>query len=65
MIKQGVDETRVIIEFVDINKAKEFVLVMSDELDLGEGNLIKRVRFIKESLSLSPVHHALKLLFLM
>ena len=65
MIKQGVDETRVIIEFVDINRAKEFVRVVSDELERGEEGLVKRVRFIIESSSLSPVHHTLKLLFLM
>ena len=65
MIEQGVDETRVIIEFVDINRAKEFVRVVSDELERGEEGLVKRVRFIIESSSLSPVHHTLKLLFLM
>ena len=65
VIKQGVEETRVIVEFFDINKAKEFIRVVSDELERGEEGLVKKVRFIKESLSLSPVHHALKLLFLM
>ena len=63
MIEQGVDEIRVIVESVDINRAKEFVRVASDELERGEEGLVKKVRFIKESLSLSPVHNALKLLF--
>ena len=63
--ERGVDKTRVIIEFVGINRAKEFVQIVSDEFEQGEEGLVKKVRFIIESPSLSPVHHALKLFFLM
>ena len=41
MIEQGVDETRVIIEFIGINRAKEFVRIISDGLS-GEKKALAR-----------------------
>ena len=47
--ERGVDKTRVIIESVGINKAKEFVRVINDELDRGEEGLVMRSGLLKKA----------------
>ena len=59
------DEIRVIVEFVDAEKANEFVRDANAALEKGEGDKIKRVDFVQKAIpSFSPAHHPMRLLFL-
>ena len=56
------DGMRVIVEFVDIEKAGEFARDVNDAHERGESSLIKRVDFVQKSTgSFSPAHHPMSL----
>ena len=59
------DGMRVIVEFVDFEKANEFSRNVNDAPSQGEGDKIKRVDFVQKDFgSFSPVHYPMSLLWL-
>ena len=63
VIEAITDEIRVIIEFVDAERAKEFVRNVNAAPEHGEGDMIKRIDFVQEGIiSFSPAHHPMRLL---
>ena len=62
---RGEDETRVIVKFVDVEAAQNFVRIVDNASKTDrERNLIKRVGFILLDTSFSPIQYVTKFIYL-
>ena len=70
VIESGEDEDedgmRVIVEFVDAEKAEKFIRDVNEAIYRGEGGKFERANFVQEGTpSFSPAHHPMRLLCLL